>query len=115
MYRLSRGQLVGLVTIALIFAIAAFIFDKIIDYKSNKVDYITYDKTISSTLLKGNYIEYVNLGSEYKEEGVNTKKDYTISYLKNGDCSGFKKITCSRVWWCTPLILALGRQRQVDF
>jgi hypothetical protein len=21
----------------------------------------------------------------------------------------------SRVWWCTPLIPALGRQRQVDF
>lgn len=85
MYRLTRGQLVGLFTIALIFCVAAFIFDKIIDYKSNKVNYIKYDKKISSTLLKGNYIEYVNLGNKYKEKGVNTKKDYTISYFKNGN------------------------------
>lgn len=85
MYRLTRGQLVGLLTIAIIFAIAAFIFDKIIDYKSNKVDYMTYDEKVSSTLLKGSYIEYVNLGSEYKEKGINTKKDYTVSYLKNGN------------------------------
>lgn len=85
MYRLTRGQLVGLLTIAIIFAVAAFIFDKVIDYKSNKVDYITYDEKVSSTLLKGSYIEYVNLGSEYKEKGINTKKDYTVSYLKNGN------------------------------
>jgi hypothetical protein len=26
-----------------------------------------------------------------------------------------KTIYLSRVWWCTPLIPALGRQRQVDF
>ena len=25
------------------------------------------------------------------------------------------KILFSRVWWCTPVIPALGRQRQVDF
>jgi hypothetical protein len=27
----------------------------------------------------------------------------------------FKKLRKSRVWWRTPLIPALGRQRQVDF
>jgi hypothetical protein len=25
------------------------------------------------------------------------------------------KVLCGRAWWCTPLIPALGRQRQVDF
>lgn len=85
MYRLTRGQLVGLLTLAFIFAIAAFIFDKVIDYKSSKVDYISYDKKISNTLLKGNYIEFVNLGSKYKEKGINTKKDYTVSYFKDSN------------------------------
>jgi hypothetical protein len=26
-----------------------------------------------------------------------------------------KSIKCSGQWWCTPLIPALGRQRQADF
>jgi hypothetical protein len=29
--------------------------------------------------------------------------------------SHFKKLGSSRAWWQTPLILALGRQRQADF
>jgi hypothetical protein len=29
--------------------------------------------------------------------------------------TGFKNITTCRAWWCTPLIAALGRQRQADF
>jgi hypothetical protein len=28
---------------------------------------------------------------------------------------GIRKYECARQWWLTPLIPALGRQRQVDF
>ena len=34
--------------------------------------------------------------------------------VKNPVIVGFKKIIQAGRWWCTPLIPALGRQRQAD-
>jgi len=84
MIRLSRGQIVALVTIALIFSLAALLFDKITNYKANKIDYLTYDKAKPNTLLKGNYLEYVNLGDNYIEKGLNTNEEYAVTYSLNG-------------------------------
>ncbi len=83
MSRLSRGQVVGLVAIAVIFAVASFIFDIIINHEAEKIDYITYDKEMPSTLLNGNYLEYINLGEAYQEKGLNTKENYVIGYYIN--------------------------------
>ncbi len=83
MSRLSRGQVVGLVAIAVIFAVTSFIFDAIISHKTQKIDYITYDKEIPSTLLNGNYLEYINLGDPYQEKGLDTKDDYITAYYIN--------------------------------
>lgn len=83
MSRLSRGQVVGLVAIALIFATATFIFDKITDYQANKINYLVYDKNKPSTLLNGDYLEYVNLNEEYVEKGLKTNKEYQITYSLN--------------------------------
>jgi hypothetical protein len=40
-----------------------------------------------------------------------------ITYLWETLClhSTFRKVTSARRQWCTPLIPALGRQREVDF
>jgi hypothetical protein len=35
--------------------------------------------------------------------------------FKTDKNNSLKKIQESRAWWCTPLIPALGRQRQADF
>ena len=72
MSRISRGQIVALVTIALLFAVAALIFDKIVTHNEEKVEYINYDNTKPNTLLNGNYLEYINLGEKYNEKGLNT-------------------------------------------
>lgn len=85
MSRLSRGQIVALVAIALIFAIFSFIFDKITQYNAEKIEYLNYDKTKSDILVNGDYIEYVNLGDEYREKGLNTKKEYIPTYFLNGN------------------------------
>jgi hypothetical protein len=37
-------------------------------------------------------------------------KEIKISFFK-----GRRKVEVSQVWWCTPLIPALGRQSQTDF
>ena len=84
MSRLSRGQIVGLITIILIFILGTLTFNKIAQNQKQKIDYLTYDKTIPSTLLNGNYLEYVNLGENYKEKGLKTTKDYIITYIKDG-------------------------------
>jgi hypothetical protein len=34
---------------------------------------------------------------------------------KNYRLYKYKNINIARQWWCTPLIPALGRQRQTDF
>lgn len=83
MSRLSRGQIVALVAIALLFAVAALIFDKIITHNEEKVEYLNYDNTKPNTLLNGNYLEYINLGEEYSEKGLNTEKDYISTYYLN--------------------------------
>ncbi len=85
MSRLSRGQIVALVTIALIFAIAALIFDKITTYKEEETKYLIYDKQKQDILLNGSYLEYVNLDEEYIEKGLNTKKEYITTYFLNGN------------------------------
>jgi len=83
MSRISRGQIVALVTITLLFAMATLIFDKIIDYKSEKIEYLIYDKEKPDILLNGNYLEYTNLGENYTEKGLNTKEDYITTYFLN--------------------------------
>ena len=85
MNRLSRGQIVALVAIAFIFAVFSFAFDKITEYNAEKIDYLNYDKTKSDILVNGDYIEYVNLGDNYKEQGLNTKKEYIPTYYLNGN------------------------------
>jgi hypothetical protein len=47
-----------------------------------------------------------------KQKQINKKPSKTV-----GCCGNYKTIALdkSRAWWCTPLIPALGRQRQVDF
>ena len=85
MNRLSRGQIVALVTIAFLFTFATLVFDKTIEYNNEKIEYVTYDKTKTNILLNGDYLEYVNLGEEYKEKGLNTKEDYIPIYYLNGN------------------------------
>lgn len=85
MNRLSRGQIVALVTIAFLFTFATLVFDKTIEYNNEKIEYVTYDKTKNNILLNGDYLEYVNLGEEYKEKGLNTKEDYIPIYYLNGN------------------------------
>jgi len=84
MIRLSRGQIVALVTIALIFGLSAIVFDKITNYKANKIDYLTYDKSKPNTLINGGYLEYINLGDTYTEKGLDTKEDYAVTYSLDG-------------------------------
>ena len=85
MSRLSRGQIVALVTIALIFAITALIFDKITTYKEEETKYLIYDKQKQDILLNGSYLEYVNLDEEYIEKGLKTKKEYITTYFLNSN------------------------------
>ena len=80
---LSRGQIVGLVTIALFFAFLTLIFDLIVSHNAKKIDYLSYDSSKVKAILEGNYLEYVNLGETYKEKGINTKKKVSISYFKD--------------------------------
>lgn len=80
---LSRGQIVALVTIALIFALSAIIFDTITNNKSEKITYLKYDENGNNILLNGSYLEYIELGTNYVDQGIDTKEFYVISYFSN--------------------------------
>lgn len=83
MSRLSRGQVVALVFIAVLFVLISITFDKIIDYKANKITYLEFDKTKTDILLNSNYLEYVNLGEQYIDKGLQTNQSYKTTYFLN--------------------------------
>ncbi len=80
---LSRGQIVALVTIALIFAASALIFDLITSHKSEEIEYLSYKENGNNILLNGSYLEYTQLGEPYTEKGLITNEEYVISYFLN--------------------------------
>jgi hypothetical protein len=43
------------------------------------------------------------------------RSDALNSILRNEINKSLKEKPLGRAWWCTPLIPALGRQRQADF
>jgi hypothetical protein len=43
------------------------------------------------------------------------EKTYLEFLEENFRNSGILKVALSQVWWCTPLISALGRRRQANF
>ena len=58
---------------------------------------------------------HVDTYSESEPGGVAQSSHFPSIHEALGMIPSIKKINTSRAWWLTPLIPALGRQRQVDF
>ncbi len=89
--RLTNGQIVALVFIALLLGLGALIVSNINANKSSEPTYLKYKKVNGPSLkLVGNYIEYAELGEPYEDKmarctsnGENLNKKIQTMYLQN--------------------------------
>ncbi|MBR2833949.1 MAG: DUF5011 domain-containing protein [Bacilli bacterium] len=96
----SKAKIIGFIVILLILSLLIFVTFKIVNNnrlkQKEEASYLKYKDEVIEASLNGSYLEYITLGDEYAEDGIESfynKKDISddviISYHKNGEQVSF--------------------------